>query len=155
MDDDSSIKTEITWESTQPRLADAAIQRAAAAVLAAEGCDCARLSVAVVDDDAIAALHDRYLGLACPTDVLTFDLRDAGDRGVSGEVVVSAETAARTAAALGHDAEAELLLYVIHGLLHLLGYDDKDAEKAAVMRARQESLLDDLGYCAGPTEAMA
>ena len=155
MDDEPSIETEIAWESTQPRLDEAVIPRAAAAVLAAEGCRCARLSVAVVDDDAIAALHDRYLGLACPTDVLTFDLRDATDAGVSGEVVVSAETAARTAAALGHDAESELLLYVIHGILHLLGYDDKNAEQADVMRTRQESLLADLGYCAGPTEATA
>jgi probable rRNA maturation factor len=115
-----------------------------------------RLSLAVVDDARIAALNAKYLGRSRPTDCLAFDLRD--DRqahAVEGEVVVSWETARREAAARELSLQAELTLYVIHGLLHLLGYDDLDEKQAARMHQTEDRILTSLGlgpaYGAEPT----
>ena len=83
----------------------------------------ATISVAVVDDDAISELNGEFLGHQGPTDVLSFVL-EQGEDFLDGEVVVSAETAQRAAAEFGWSAAEELLLYVIHGALHLAGYDD-------------------------------
>ena len=83
----------------------------------------ARISVAVVDDATIAVLNRQFLRHEGPTDVLSFLLEQDED-GLEGEVVVSAETARRTAPRFGWSEGEELLLYVIHGTLHLAGYDD-------------------------------
>jgi len=101
------------------------------------------VSIAVVDDAAITDLNSRYLGKARPTDVLAFPLDDvdASDRPLIGEVVVSAERAAEEAAARGLRPEEELALYVVHGILHLCGYDDHDAAGRRAMRAREAEIL--------------
>ena len=104
------------------------------------------LSVAVVDDDSMAELHERFLKVAGPTDVLTFEIeRDADGRVSEGEVVVCLGEAARQAGARGHAVEHELLLYAIHGLLHLSGYDDLDDAGYDRMHAREDELLAALG----------
>lgn len=103
------------------------------------------LSIAVVSDADIALLHERYLAEAGPTDVLSFDLRDDCDSGpIEGEVVVSAETARRQAARLGLDEREELLRYVIHGTLHLVGLDDKTTGQRAHMRREENRILNHL-----------
>ncbi|MEN6404868.1 MAG: rRNA maturation RNase YbeY [Thermoguttaceae bacterium] len=100
----------------------------------------AQLSVAVVDDPTIARLHDEFLNDPTPTDVLSFVLeRSAGL--LEGEVVASADTASRCAARYGNTPERELLLYVIHGALHLVGYDDTTPEQRAVMRKKEKKYL--------------
>jgi probable rRNA maturation factor len=120
-----------------------AVAGAAQAVLVAEGREGVGLSVAVVDDGRMSELHERYSGIPGPTDVLAFPLEDEvpGPEALLGEVVVSADTAAREAAERGLTFERELLLYVIHGTLHLLGYDDHDPTERTRMHARQEELL--------------
>ena len=123
------------------------VRGVAESVLAAEGRADAELSVALVTDERIAELHVRFMDVAGPTDVISFplDLPDGVETPVApplGEVVVSTDTAAREAAARGHGFERELLLYVVHGTLHLLGYDDRDAGDRAEMEARQEELLE-------------
>ena len=102
------------------------------------------LSVAVVGDATMSELHVRYLGIAGPTDVLTFELERAGDRGVEGEVVICLDEARRRAATEA-DIPAELLLYAGHGLLHLSGYDDRDADAFARMHAKEDELLSAIG----------
>jgi probable rRNA maturation factor len=102
------------------------------------------ISVAVVDDPIIRELNRRYLEHDYPTDVLSFVLEREGDL-LEGEVVVSAETARRTAARLGWPAEHELLLYVVHGTLHLAGYDDLSPESQAQMRQQERRVLGDIG----------
>jgi probable rRNA maturation factor len=92
--------------------------------------------VALVDDETIAGLHRRFLGMSGPTDVLSFP---------EGEIVVSAETAARQAEARGVRPLHELLLYVVHGALHLKGYDDRGAAPRARMRAAERRILRKLG----------
>ncbi|MDQ7829966.1 MAG: rRNA maturation RNase YbeY [Armatimonadota bacterium] len=137
------------------RVSAAALRRAARHALRAEGAPRdVELSIAVVDDAAIRALNRRYRGEDRATDVLAFPQAPPGRSGpglmalgggqgvVLGDVVLSAERAAVQAAALGHSTARELALLVIHGVLHLLGYDDTAPAGARRMRARQEALLE-------------
>ena len=106
------------------RLADVARR-----VLVAEGVARAEVSIAVVDDRTIQDVNRRHLDHDWPTDVISFALSEAGEDILSGELIVSAETAARMAARDGGDPWTELVLYVIHGLLHLWrGIDDLTEE---------------------------
>lgn len=122
-----------------------AVRGAAAAALEAEGRGACQLSVALVDDPRMAELHLEYMGIEGPTDVLSFPLDDGipGPEPLIGEVIVSVDTAGREARERGHGHLYELLLYVIHGTLHLLGYDDHQEEDRARMHARQTELLVD------------
>ncbi len=90
------------------------------------------VEVSVVSDTRIAEVHLRFMGIAGATDVITFE---------HGEIVISAETAARQAGEYGTGLEREMGLYVVHGLLHLNGYDDMTEEDAARMRGAQEAIL--------------
>jgi probable rRNA maturation factor len=114
-------------------------------VLAGEGVADYEISLAFVDNPTIHTLNKRYLQHDEPTDVLTFPLSDAGSRKLQGELVLGAEVALEQAEERGHDVGAELALYVIHGLLHLCGYDDKTAEKSVKMRERERHYLGKLG----------
>jgi probable rRNA maturation factor len=113
------------------------LERAVEAVLADARIDEAEVSIAVVDDAAIHALNRKYLAHDDATDVLSFVL-ERDPRRLDGEVIVSSETALRSAAQFGWSAEDELLLYVIHGTLHLVGYDDGTPGERDLMR-RQEA----------------
>jgi probable rRNA maturation factor len=73
--------------------------------------------------------------------VISFVLADPTEAALAGELVVSAEMAAETARAGGFDARAELALYLVHGLLHLCGYDDQTPAEAATMRRREAEVL--------------
>ena len=97
------------------------------------------LSFVVVDDERMAELHERYADVPGPTDVLSFPLAD--EPVLVGEVVISADTARREAAARGHPAYDELLLYAVHGVMHLVGHDDHDpADRRRMRRAEREAL---------------
>ncbi len=138
-----SESIEVSFEVAVPELDVGEIRRVLAAVLEREGADLG-LSVALVDDAAIHRLNREFLDHDHPTDVISFDLGD--DPGVGGEIVVSVDTARREAAERGCDLRSELLLYCVHGVLHLLGYDDHDVEDRSRMHARQRELLAELGY---------
>jgi probable rRNA maturation factor len=100
--------------------------------------------LAVVDDPAIRELHRKYLEEDEPTDVLSFVLERSEDC-LEGAVVVSGETARATAPQFGWPAEDELLLYVIHGVLHLVGYEDATPPQQAAMRAQERAYLSRFG----------
>lgn len=118
------------------------IEALAAEVLAAEDASGQELSVTLVDDEQIAQLHLDYMDIPGPTDVISFPLSDPEDPiPILGEVVVSVDTAAREAEERGLSLEEELLRYVVHGTLHLLGYDDHEEQERIEMHARQEELL--------------
>ncbi|HKW91992.1 MAG TPA: rRNA maturation RNase YbeY [Methylomirabilota bacterium] len=109
--------------------------------LAALGRTDREVHVTVVDDRRIRALNTRYLGARRATDVLAFDLAGPGPARLWGEVIVSAETAARQARRLKVPLAVELDLLVVHGLLHLAGYDDHDARRARRMHERARQIL--------------
>ncbi len=121
----------------------ARMRQALAAVLEEEGVAAATINVAIVDDPTIHDLNRRFLNHDEPTDVLSFLLDDSD--GIEGDVVASAETATRSASRYGWTADDELLLYVVHGTLHLVGYDDLDAASRAKMRSREKRFLAALG----------
>ena len=117
-----------------------------------QGIDAAEICVLMVDDRGIAKLHEQWLGIPGPTDVITFDLSDAARPGVlHGDIAVSAETARRTARELGCQPRHELAYYVVHGLLHLAGYDDHDPADRRAMRARERVLMKAAGLPAPPS----
>mgnify|MGYP001420490809 CR=1 len=118
-------------------------------VMKAEGVAAYDLSVALLDDRGIRRLNRRHLGHDYATDVLSFRL-DGGTPGepLTGEILLGAERAVKMARRLHADPEAELLLYAVHGGLHLVGYDDHGTRQARAMYARQAEHLAALGVAA-------
>ncbi len=114
-------------------------------IVALAGAGNAQLSIVLVGDARMAELHEEYLNVSGTTDVLTFDLRDDPAEPVEGEVVICVDEASRQAAVRGHELKMELLLYAVHGLLHLMGHDDHDAQGAAAMHRREDELLTQAG----------
>ena len=110
-------------------------------VLEGEGAADAEISLAFVDNATIHRLNRQFLDHDEPTDVLSFPLSEGRSGKLSGELVIGAEVAQAQARERGHDVQAELALYVIHGLLHLCGHDDTTAEAAAAMRGRERHYL--------------
>ena len=121
------------------------MREVARAVLDGEGVGEAEISVAFVDNATIHTLNKRYLDHDEPTDVLSFPLSEPNAKKLAGELVIGAEVAQAQATERGHDVQAELALYVIHGLLHLCGYDDKTEVGAKEMRERERNWLRELG----------
>ncbi|MFT5327768.1 MAG: putative rRNA maturation factor [Planctomycetaceae bacterium] len=119
----------------------------------------ATISVAIVDNAQIHELNRQYLNHDFETDVLSFLLDESRDetaklpsdapRGagkiIDGEVIVSTEMASAIAADYSWDVLDELTLYIVHGLLHLCGYDDLTAEELPIMRARECHVFEALG----------
>lgn len=100
------------------------------------------ISIAVVDDPAIRVINKQYLDHDYATDVISFvlDFDEAKSR-LTGQLVVSTDTASSVANQIGSTMEDELLLYVIHGMLHLVGFDDKDPTSATEMREQERHYL--------------
>ena len=175
------------------------IEQAIRATLEAHGSAWGEVSVALVDDAQMAALHEKFMGDPTPTDVLTFDLADdlehstfsstepppSGCEDVTaqahihntasrrtetdcapadnpaddlaedqtdqshptldGEIVISVDTARRESQNRGHTLSDEVLLYAVHGTLHLLGYDDHTEDEAQAMHRKENEILTRLG----------
>ena len=127
-----------------------ALSNDARALLRHLGMAQAELSVLLCDDAFIQGLNLQWRGKDAPTDVLSFAMGEGEGADVNpdvlGDIVISVDTAARQAAELGHAPERELRVLLVHGLLHLLGYDHEESvEDAAEMRAREVDLLRALG----------
>jgi len=126
-----------------------ALHKLAMRVLRAEGKPGPlELGVVVTTDDEVHALNKEYLGHDYPTDVLSFGMEGEEEFVTPqervdylGDIVVSYERAAEQAPEYGHTAEQEVATLVVHGLLHLLGYDDLDDASRDKMHARQDALL--------------
>ena len=98
--------------------------------------DLPEVSVVLVSDKRIADIHGRFMDDPTPTDVITFD---------HGEIVISTQTAKRQARQFGTSLAHELRLYLVHGLLHLCGYDEKTRKGAAEMKRIQERVVSRAG----------
>jgi probable rRNA maturation factor len=112
------------------------------------------ISIVVVDDLQIRQLNDRFLNRKATTDCLSFDLTEGeGGESQAGkpaprtfEIIVNGEMAARQGCLRGHSREAELALYVTHGLLHNFGFDDATQDQARIMHETEDEILKQLGY---------
>ncbi|MGQ0634578.1 MAG: rRNA maturation RNase YbeY [Planctomycetaceae bacterium] len=146
------------------RIVDRAVE-----TLTLEGAREAEISIALVDDAQIHEINRRYLDHDYPTDVISFlweaaseprgrgagartrrpRARAAADHGgprgagkrLEGEIIISAETARKNASRFDWRPADEVCLYLVHGLLHLCGYDDLSADERRVMRAREAAIL--------------
>jgi probable rRNA maturation factor len=121
------------------------LKAAAKAVLEGEGVAAAKVTFAFFDDATIHQLNKRHLNHDEPTDVLTFPYSAPDAKKLEGDIAVGAGVAKAQAEERGHPVHAELCLYVIHGCLHLCGYDDKTDRGAAEMRRKEREYLSNLG----------
>jgi len=113
------------------------------------------ITILLTDDETVADLNRRYLGKEGPTDVLSFPAQDVlGNDNFAlppdeppylGDILIALPYTQRQAAQLGRPLVDELTLLVVHGVLHLLGYDHATPEEKAHMWARQNAILADLG----------
>lgn len=117
------------------------LARVAERALVALGRTGARVEVALVDDGEIRRLNRAWRGVSRRTDVLAFPVEMPELGGLVGEVIISTESAARQARHLGVPFVTELELLVTHGVLHLVGYDDRDPVEARIMHERERALL--------------
>jgi probable rRNA maturation factor len=140
------MKRAIAIINAHPRLRFA--RRAVVAVIAVldthaakflGGCPSGELSIAFLTDPALAQIHAEFMDDPATTDVITFEGDPAA--GLAGEICVSADTARAYAMAHRHDFAIELTLYIVHGWLHLAGYDDLHSAKKRRMRAAEKRAL--------------
>ncbi len=123
------------------------IRDAARRALQSQGFREGSLDIAVLGDAEMRRQHARWRGEDSTTDSLAFDLRDKPvDGHVDGQLLVCKSVARRRARSRRSDWRAELLLYVIHGCLHLCGHDDHDAAESARMHEEEDRLLTALGW---------
>lgn len=120
------------------------IQLLAKKILTASGVPAAELSLDLVGDRRIRRLNRQYRGRDYPTDVLAFPMREVAGPASSllGDVVISLHTAARQAEVRGHSLDHEVVMLLIHGTLHLCGYDhERGAREAHRMRRKELAIL--------------
>jgi probable rRNA maturation factor len=118
------------------------MKKAVRAVLQDAGIRSAEISIGIVTDERMHELNRRFLDHDYPTDVLSFVLKhDKKNQSVEGEIIASSEYAAREAPQYGWSADDELLLYIIHGCLHVVGYDDTTPAAKNKMTAAETKYL--------------
>jgi len=132
---------------TSPVSADR-IRAAAAAAARLRGVTGGEIGIRLTTDPAIREINRAYLAHDYATDVISFGYAFRPPR-VEGELVVSVETARREASRWGWSAAEELILYVVHGVLHVAGMDDADAAGRAAMRGAEADVLSGLGITTG------
>ena len=133
-----TLKTKLTPEI---------LERAAQAALAHQSVD-GDLTIVLTDDAQLQELNREYLGIDAPTDVLSFPASETDPetaRRYLGDILISIPRAEEQASATGHVLEDEVQLLVVHGTLHLLGYDHAGAEEKARMWKVQAEILEGLG----------
>ena len=122
------------------------LRKAVKAALRAHGVPRAKIGLRLVSDDEMATMNRKHLNHEGPTDVLTFDLREEeANADLEGEIALSVDTARREGESFGHGFEAELALYAVHGVLHLLSYRDDGKEAAAAMHVMEDQILESIG----------
>lgn len=145
-----AIETEIRFACRSVKLSKKTIQEVVSKIASDYGWEYGEISIAVVDDAEIHRVNRDYLSHDYPTDVISFDTTESDDL-LEGEVIASAQTAARVALENGWKSEDELLLYIIHGMLHVIGLDDTTAIQAKKMREAEryyvQEVLGDTTVC--------
>ena len=138
-----TLRIEISNEHAFP-LDEGRLKKGVRTVLRDAGIEDGEISVAIVDDAEMHALNRKYLDHDYPTDVLSFVLEENDGR-LDGEIIASSDYATREAAIYKWRAEDEVLLYIIHGSLHLVGYDDQEPASKQKMREAERYYLAPFG----------
>jgi|TARA_X000000950_G_scaffold192526_1_gene232266 probable rRNA maturation factor len=99
-----------------------------------------QINIRLLDDAGMSELHQQWKGLEGPTDVLSW-FHSSGDQPIEADLAIGLEVAAREAAQRGHPIRQELLLYIVHGILHGCGFDDLAPEAADRMHAEEDRIL--------------
>jgi len=145
---------EITFKNLQKKISPnpPRILKMTKRALRHEGVNWAELSVVFVSSQKIKAFNRNYLGRNHVTDVLAFNAAEPLKQTkkerrttVTGDIIISTDTAIKNARVYGNSVAHELALYIVHGLLHLLGYDDHSARKTKIMRNKERELMAYLG----------
>lgn len=139
-----SLRIEIADEQEAHVVSYERLITAVRTILSDAGYTAGEVSIAIVTDEAMHELNRQYLQHDYPTDVLSFVL-EAEDERLVGQLIVSADYAAREAPTFGWTTDDELLLYTIHGALHLVGYDDLEPDLKAAMREQEMAYLSHFG----------
>jgi len=103
-----------------------------------------RIAIDVIDDSTMAAMHAKWHGIDTSTDVITFEASPDGP--IDVDIAVCLDEAVRAASRHGHAADNELLLYIVHGLLHCCGFNDHDEQGSAAMHVEEDRLLAAIGH---------
>ena len=135
------MKIEITNQQKIKRLNLKQIKASLAKVVKLLGISSRSLSILFCDNKQIKKLNRKFLAKNSVTDVIAFSLDDDFDADYLGEVVVSVERAVQVSRRYNNTWQQELTLYLIHGILHLLGYSDKTAAKRKQMEKKQNQIL--------------
>ena len=134
----------VTNRQRKIRLDTRFLKRVGETTLAKMGVEGAECGLLLVGDRTMARLNERYRGIAGSTDVLSFPMREGPFQSLSsallGDVVISAETADRQARSVGRSLRAELAALLIHGILHLLGYDHQTPSETRKMKRLEGKL---------------
>lgn len=148
-----SYRVTVSNEQRSLKLDKRKLIEAVRTVLRDESVTEAEISIALLDDESIHRVNLEFLNHNYPPDVLSFVLEESGGdtdgsgrrRGagkiLQGEILIGVEEAMRVAARYDWPAEHEVLLYLVHGLLHLCGYDDLTSSEKRIMRRREKELL--------------
>jgi probable rRNA maturation factor len=141
-----ALTIEVNADQQSHAIDSARLKKAARLILRDAGVTSAEVSIAIVCDQRMHELNRQYLQHDYPTDVLSFVLaRDERAKSLDGEIIASSDYAAREALRYGWTTDDELLLYIIHGCLHLVGYDDTTAQANSAMRAAESRYLQHFG----------
>lgn len=144
------IATEIRFSTRCVKLPKRTIEQAVAQIASDYGWEDGEISIAIVDDAQIHQVNLEYLNHDYPTDVISFDTTES-ESFLEGDVIASAQTAHRIATENQWPAPQELLLYIIHGMLHVIGLEDTTESQAKKMRAQEkyylEAILGDSTVC--------
>ncbi len=110
-------------------------------------CDKATINIKIVGDLEITELNKKFLNHHTTTDCISFNLSESRDDEKTFDIVVNSQIAQRQAQKRNHTQQAELCLYVVHGLLHQFGFDDLIPDKAKIMHEKEDEILNkyDLG----------
>lgn len=134
------MKVHVASKQTAFPLSPASVRQVVKAVLAYENVTTEEVGVYFVSTEKICALHDEFFNDPTPTDCITFPI----DEAFLGEIFICPETALNYVKNSGGDKYQETTLYLIHGLLHLLGFDDLDPKEKRKMRAREKLHMEQL-----------
>ncbi|MBU4376212.1 MAG: rRNA maturation RNase YbeY [Candidatus Omnitrophica bacterium] len=114
------------------------LEKVVVSILRKSGVRAGELSIVFATDSEIRPLNKKYRQKDRPTDVLSFSL---GEEGILGDIVISVDRARAQAKAFGTSFKDEIELYIIHGVLHILGYDDEAPPERKVMRKKEKEYL--------------